>query len=290
MEQARAEAAMDSAHNKPCERKFFFRDIDFAKFEAELYNRYTPRAAAFSGVYTGPSDRVSNCIGQINLSKKARLTCPKCGNTDWRRFIFNSDPQVTDPDTVGRCCVMCVADQGTAQFGGGPVTCGAVNTIYDLMDSRDHPLLHKDVADWMQQKGIALPGPNSFPSPYAATMPNLQEFTVSLVCCGQHFNCKIVMAEPIGGSPPSVKDAEQAAEKMWGSAIKNYVQSGGQTPLPSTIQHVGGSGYAGVQPGQYPQFKSAVAPAPTCEADKPEGTRDVDAFLREQQDRLWRGD
>jgi len=29
---------------------------------------------------------------------------------------------------------------------------------------------------------------------------------------------------------------------------------------------------------------------PTCEADKPEGTRDVDKFLKEQQEKLWRGD
>ena len=27
-----------------------------------------------------------------------------------------------------------------------------------------------------------------------------------------------------------------------------------------------------------------------CEADKPEGTRDVDKFLKEQQDKLWRDD
>lgn len=27
----------------------------------------------------------------------------------------------------------------------------------------------------------------------------------------------------------------------------------------------------------------------TCETDKPEGTRDPDKFLKEQQDRLWEG-
>ena len=28
----------------------------------------------------------------------------------------------------------------------------------------------------------------------------------------------------------------------------------------------------------------------TCESDKPEGTRDVEKYLREQQDALWRND
>lgn len=28
-------------------------------------------------------------------------------------------------------------------------------------------------------------------------------------------------------------------------------------------------------------------PEPTCEADKPEGTRDVDKYLKEQQNKLW---
>jgi len=31
-------------------------------------------------------------------------------------------------------------------------------------------------------------------------------------------------------------------------------------------------------------------PEPKCEADKPEGTRDVEKFLKEQQDKLWRGE
>jgi hypothetical protein len=31
-------------------------------------------------------------------------------------------------------------------------------------------------------------------------------------------------------------------------------------------------------------------PKLTCEADKPEGTRDVDKYLKEQQDKLWRED
>lgn len=44
-------------------------------------------------------------------------------------------------------------------------------------------------------------------------------------------------------------------------------------------------------PDEYPHFKSAVTPLlPTCEADKPEGTRDVDKFLKEQQAKLWGSD
>ena len=43
----------------------------------------------------------------------------------------------------------------------------------------------------------------------------------------------------------------------------------------------------------YPSFKSTVKqikekPTCRCETDKPIGTRDVDKFLREQQDKLWR--
>lgn len=39
-------------------------------------------------------------------------------------------------------------------------------------------------------------------------------------------------------------------------------------------------------------FKESALDEPifTCETDKPEGTRDVDKFLKEQQDRLWRGE
>ena len=45
----------------------------------------------------------------------------------------------------------------------------------------------------------------------------------------------------------------------------------------------------GDDPGEHVPPETRVQ-KPTCEADKPEGTRDVDKFLKEQQDKLWRGD
>jgi hypothetical protein len=207
--------------------------------------------------------------------------------------------------------------------------------LYDFMDQCDHHRLYREVEQWMHSKGmpIAAPPPNSFPSPYAPGALSFQRFTVTLVVSGQHFDCEIVLPVSVYRAPPSLKEAELAAEKRYGAILKNYVQSGGQTPLPSVVRHVGGSAYTGAQ--AYPQFtpqktlgqvvkehtewmrksmtehelralgyseeqikelmESGTHEDPpaneyACEADKPEGTRDPDKFLKEQQDKLWRGE
>lgn len=265
--------------------------------------------------------RVSNCVHQIGLNTKARLVCPSCGNTDWQWFIFDSDLLVTDPDTVGYTVIMCVYDRSTNPprvVPSGP--CRHEASLYEFMHPSERRWLHNDVADWMQKKGIPNPlhSANMFPSPHATATPSFQDFVVVLMIRGHRFECKITLQDPLYRAPPTIKEAEQYAERLYGPDIKDYVQSGGQTPLPSTVRHINANKAAqsvavptlseneveqraqlermGYSSGQIDALMSSnVGENPlvngyTCEADKPEGTRDPDKFLKEQQDKLWRGE
>jgi hypothetical protein len=58
--------------------------------------------------------------------------------------------------------------------------------------------------------------------------------------------------------------------------------------LDAKVQRCGAT--RGVRMIDFANEVSTPSKEPRCEADKPIGTRDVEKFLREQQDKLWRDD
>lgn len=310
--------------------------------EWEEFQRQYKLAAAQAGqsVLQGLSptanDRVSNCIHDIELHKKARLTCPKCHQTDWRYMVLNDDPPVRDKDAVGNAQIMCVKDQGSVQFGGANA-CGYRGKLYDFMDPSEHDFLRRGVKDWMFQKGYS---PATVPP--APSGPGMQAYNVLYVRHGEQFKCRILMPILPPGQQHSLNEMEKECEKLYAQAIDAYwaglapdLPKGCEmtnprppglahwlqatTPPPQQQKCTGGpSCTCSNCAAAYLRFKSAVkklrpppppggyddeddynpseaelaadhrAQHPTCEADKPEGTRDVEKFQKEQQDELWR--
>ncbi len=149
--------------------------------------------------------------------------------------------------------------------------------------------------------------------------PGFKQYTVMLVVGGHNFECLITV-----DANTSEGEATTLADQKYRADIQRWLFSiPGATSLPPAVKHIGtnsSTGPAAILPDsitdvveanlkgvrdalrenmvsrirdEYRQTNSGgpqieIPPQEyACEADKPEGTRDVDQFLREQQNKLW---
>ncbi len=148
------------------------------------------------------------------------------------------------------------------------------------------------------------PGP-MFPSPYSTTMSVFKQVKVKIFSGDEEFTCEITVAFDSRGLTLPEAQLKSVAEKRYGSSIRQYIQSKGGKRLPIGVQHTGGLHSASARSFKMQEVAKAIAkaearafygppisepepePKDECETDKPEGTRNVDKFLKEQQDKLW---
>lgn len=157
------------------------------------------------------------CVIEIDLYKKCRPTCCRCGGTNWSNFSFQEDKKVAKVTDVGETLVYCLH-----------IGCGWTGELQSVIHPTERSSLYADVKNWLQNQATA------------------------------------TVAPPVG--------------------LKAIMEGAGQEEVESFYE-----GGWGSDPGEPVPPKTRV-PRPTCEADKPEGTRDVDKFLKEQQEKLWRGE
>jgi len=136
--------------------------------------------------------------------------------------------------------------------------------------------------------------------PSAPTSTNIKEFVVRIERNGYYFDCKVTWPLTLGcvdpseavlkakipwapsrGGKPSQSFLEARAFYVYGAAIDHYVSRGGLVRLPDHVREVSEGSRKSFIIKPIP--KSNFDSSPTCEADKPIGTRDVDKSLQEQQ-------
>jgi len=103
-------------------------------------------------------------------------------------------------------------------------------------------------------------------------------YSVCLQIDDHKFKC--TFTSPI----PSLTAVEKSdtARLRYETAIRSYLRQA--TPLPGEVHDEGLTATKTLEMMETKWFTGE----PTGEAAKPEGTRDVDKFLREQQDKLWK--
>lgn len=117
--------------------------------------------------------------------------------------------------------------------------------------------------------------------PSAPTSTNIKEFVVRIERNGYYFDCKVSWATTPLDEEPSQSFLEAHAFSLYGAAIDRYVSRGGLVRLPDHVREVSEGSRKSFIIKPIP--KSNFDSSPTCEADKPIGTRDVDKSLQEQQ-------
>ena len=239
--------------------------------------------ATLSGLAGGlvlRSDTVLRYIQDVDLRRKVVLTCPDCGSKDWRYFSFQNDKVVVDPDDVGHIVVRCCA-----YWVMRTQSCNWESELYELMDPPDHYKLHQDVVSWMAKAGInnAAASMNSFPSPYATPQPLMKGYKVLLTYKGRQFECHLVVTIPQSKQSLDSRELSSRATAHFMPTIHAYVDR--NSPLESNVREI---------PVQFKSITGGfiyesldAAGKPKSETDKPGGTRDVEKFLREQQNKLW---
>ena len=219
-EEARAEAAMDSIRDK--QRRFYEAYLNSFRYDRGG-NVVAAQSASLVPLPPGAdANTVWACIIDIDLYRKYRPTCCKCGRTDWGGFSFRENKKVSKVTDVGRALVQCLH-----------MGCGWTGELEHVIHKTERPSFYADVKNWLQLN--------------QATAP----------------------VAPLVGLQASVEGAEQ--EEM--EAFYGRILASGDD--------------WGSDPGEHVPPETRV-PKPTCEANKPEGTRDVDKFLKEQQEKLWR--
>ncbi len=120
---------------------------------------------------------------------------------------------------------------------------------------------------------------------------NFRTFITPLDLYGESFECGVTLLVDPCKPPYTSSELEGHVRRIYGTQIQWYMESAGQQQLPIGVLHVGGP-HAPLQVElEAGALKSYLEPVKhTCEADKPIGTRDVDRFLKEQQDKLWKDD
>ncbi len=265
------------------------------------------------------TSKVSDCIRDTRLMETVGITCPRCCNQDPNKFSFRctSDPDVTSYVQVLGVQVAC---EGVTK-GGGP--CGRRLDLLDLVNMQDYNWTRLLIEKWIADKGIGVVAPvlNQTTVPKATTSsspPGFKQYKVMLVVGGQNFECLITV-----DANTSEGEATTLAGQKYRVDIQQWRCTQGVTPLPPACKHIGpnsSTGPAAILPDsitdvveanlkgvrdalqenmasriwdEYHQTDSGgprieIPPQEyACEADKPEGTRDVDQFLREQQNKLW---
>jgi len=243
-EEARAEAAMDSIRDK--QRRFY--DLNSFRYD-QAGNVVAARSTSLASLPTGvDAGTVWACIIDIDLYKKCRPTCCRCGRTDWDGFSFRrpfgyyENKKVSKVTDVGRALVQCLH-----------MGCGWTGELEHVIHKTERPSFYADVKNWLQLN--------------QATAP----------------------VAPLVGLQASTERAEQ--KETWEIFVNAYntaVKKRTTTPAEASYDGMLASGNDwGSDPGEHVPPETRV-PKPTCEANKPEGTRDVDKFLKEQQEKLWR--
>jgi hypothetical protein len=239
---------------------------------------------------------LKDCWFFCNYPKGFMLTCNDCGHQGFgfATRVDSSQVQVHKVEDAVKQDVMCPA-------------CGTVDTLEDLVSLSDRKIFHKRVNDWLLMGAIV---------PKAPTHTR-RKHAIHLGEGGEIFECTV---EAPDGTPH--REIVKLVESLFRTQIKEYVRSQGRTPLPGPVKHVGGPhapnqmygignipnhvpappplGIKDLMPYDdytpsakelemdYKEFKGYKVPEePKCEADKPVGTRDVDKFQKEQQDKLW---
>lgn len=160
---------------------------------------------------------------------------------------------------------------------------------------------------------------NSFPSP--DDTPGYKQYKVIISCYGNRFECLVTLAVNSRQAAPTSQDLFVHAERSYIQNIRDHLNKGTKlspqvrplypqfesavtTPAPRGIAEIMAD-YDISRPGEFVPRGTKVNiergwqvkktfnvdddtnKVPT-ETEKPEGTRDVEKFLKEQQDKLWR--
>lgn len=146
------------------------------------------------------------------------------------------------------------------------------------------------------------------PSAPVGVGPRGQLFKVHILRGGEQWGC--VVEAPSSTLP---MDLDRMAQQRYGVIIDKWMKTGFDPHQPglTRLQAASASppmkglkaalekglGHYEDDPSQidpegwgsdYDPVEDLQKPEPKCEADKPEGTRDVEKFLKEQQNKLWR--
>jgi len=170
-----------------------------------------------------------------------------------------------------------------------------------LMDLYEkHPYLEAQMA----VQSAAFPG--KAPPPLGHPPDPMETYIVKLSALGQIVECEVQYPRSRAGTL-SKAELEREAHRIYFKAIDAWAH-GHIMGLPKGCKHL----LPGVKSmsqiakehdkamqesftlasydveAVFPQWTDGL-PDPKTESEKPEGTRDVDKYLKEQQDKLWRG-